>query len=55
MREFVKGEQYRPRVKILKVRRGTPTVLMVSGIRYVLDDRDYSRRGKRGKDVPRNE
>ena len=36
-REFYKGERYRPIVEIEKVRRGTPTVVTMSGRRYIYD------------------
>lgn len=48
MRVFLKGEQYRPRVKVAKVKKDIPTVLVVSGRRYVLDHPDNGR-GKRGR------
>jgi len=39
-RKFTKGEMYRPRVHILKVKKGVPTVLKISGKRYVLEHKD---------------
>lgn len=39
-REFTKGEKYRPRVTVEKVKKGKPTVLMISGRRYVWEPRD---------------
>lgn len=36
-REFTKGDRYRPVVTIERVRNGTPTVLKVSGRRYIYD------------------
>ena len=35
-----KGDRYRPIVTIVKVKKDTPTVIMVSGKRYVLEHRD---------------
>lgn len=35
-----KGDSYRPIVTILKVKKDVPTVIWVSGRRYVLDNRD---------------
>lgn len=37
MREFKKGERYRPIVTIQKLRGKVPTVIKVSGRRYVYD------------------
>lgn len=34
-RIFEKGERYRPVVKVLKVKKGIPTVVEMSGRRYV--------------------
>lgn len=45
-RIFVKDERYRPIVTIVKVRGETPTVIEVSGRRYVMEHRD-TWRGKR--------
>ena len=36
-RKFSKGERYRPIVTIEKVRKGIPTVITVSGRRYIFD------------------
>jgi len=36
-RKFTKGEQYRPIVTVDKVRKGIPTVLIISGRRYIYD------------------
>ena len=36
-RRFVKGEKYRPVALVDKVKKDIPTVLIVSGRRYVLD------------------
>ena len=36
-RKFTKGERYRPIVTIDKVRKHIPTVILVSGRRYVYD------------------
>lgn len=35
-RKFTKGEQYRPIVKVKKTKKDVPTVIEVSGRRYVL-------------------
>lgn len=37
VRKFEKGERYRPIVTVEKIRRGIPTVIKVSGRRYVYD------------------
>lgn len=37
MRTFKKHEKYRPIVKILKLKGNIPTVIQVSGRRYVLE------------------
>ena len=37
VRKFEKGERYRPIVTIEKIRKGIPTVIKVSGRRYVFD------------------
>lgn len=43
-----KGERYRPIVKILKVKKEVPTVIEVSGHRYVLKhENQYPGRGKK--------
>lgn len=34
-----KGEVYRPAARVLKVRRGRPTVLLIHGERYVVQPR----------------
>ena len=36
-RKFEKGERYRPIVTVEKVRKSIPTVIKVSGRRYVYD------------------
>lgn len=36
-RKFTKGERYRPIVTVDKVRNGIPTVLKISGRRYIYD------------------
>jgi len=36
-RKFEKGERYRPIVTVEKIRRGIPTVIKVSGRRYIYD------------------
>lgn len=48
MRTFEKGEVYRPRVTITKLNKhGVPTVLQVSGKRYVLETHNINREGKK--------
>lgn len=37
VRKFEKGERYRPIVTVKKTRKGIPTVITVSGRRYVYD------------------
>ena len=44
MRKFEKGEKYRPIVHVQKVKKDVPTVIKVSGRRYVLDHKDQFRR-----------
>lgn len=39
-RRFEKGERYRPIVTIAKVKKNTPTVVEMSGRRYVLEHKD---------------
>ena len=36
-RKFDKGEKYRPVVTVDKERKGVPTVILVSGRRYIFD------------------
>jgi len=36
-RKFRNGEKYRPVVTVEKSKRGTPTVIIVSGLRYIMD------------------
>lgn len=43
MRKFKKGESYRPIVRIAKVKKDIPTVILVSGRRYVLEHKDQFR------------
>lgn len=47
MREFTKGEKYRPIVTVEKTKNGKPTVLKVSGLRYILDH-PYAMKRKKG-------
>ena len=42
-RKFSKGERYRPIVTIDKVRKHIPTVILVSGRRYVYDPQTIRR------------
>lgn len=39
-RKFTKGEKYRPVATVVKVKKHVPTVLKVSGRRYVLEHKD---------------
>lgn len=43
-RKFVKGDKYRPTVKVLKVKKDVPTVIEASGRRYVLEHQDQFKR-----------
>ncbi len=36
-RKFRNGEKYRPVVTVEKAKKGKPTVINVSGFRYILD------------------
>jgi len=45
-RRFTKGEKYRPVVTVEKAKRGKPTVIKVSGFRYILDHAHAIRRGR---------
>lgn len=45
-RKFEKGEKYRPAVTVLKAKNGKPTVIKVSGKRYVLDHKYVFGRSK---------
>lgn len=40
MRKFTKGERYRPIATVIKVKKDVPTVITVSGRRYVLDNKN---------------
>ena len=44
-RKFEKGERYRPIVTVTKVKNDVPTVVEMSGRRYVLEHQDQFRRG----------
>lgn len=47
-RKFEKGEKYRPTVTVTKVKKEVPTVVEMSGRRYVLEHKDNFRgSGKR--------
>ncbi len=46
---YQKGDKYRPVVHIEKVKNGVPTVLKVSGRRYVLEHKDQYSKNKRGR------
>lgn len=45
MRKFTKGEKYRPIVKVDKVKKHVPTVINVSGRRYVLEHSNQRKGG----------
>lgn len=47
MRTFEKGEKYRPIVYVDKVKKSIPTVLKVSGRRYVLEHKDQFKGAKK--------
>lgn len=42
-RLFTKGERYRPIVTVDKIKKEIPTVIIVSGRRYVMDHKDQWR------------
>lgn len=47
-RKFTKGEKYRPVVKVTKVKKDIPTVVEMTGRRYVLEHKDnFKGSGKR--------
>ena len=43
--KFEKGDKYRPVVKVTKVKKEVPTVIEMSGRRYVLEHADQFKRG----------
>lgn len=45
-RKFTKGERYRPIVTVDKVKKGIPTVVMMSGRRYVYDPGTVNKNAK---------
>ena len=45
MKERKAGDTYRPIVHIKKVKKGVPTILQVSGRRYILEHKDQFKRG----------
>ena len=45
MKERKAGDKYRPIVHIKKVKKGVPTILQVSGERYILEHKDQFKRG----------
>ena len=45
-RKFEKGERYRPIVTVTKVKGNTPTVVEMSGRRYILEHKDQYRGNK---------
>ncbi len=47
---YQKGDKYRPIVHIEKVKSGIPTVLKISGKRYVLEHRDQHYSNKKRSD-----
>lgn len=44
-----KGDKYRPIVHIEKVKNGTPTVLQISGNRYILEHKNQFKWGKQNE------
>lgn len=46
-RELKKGDMYRPRVHIKKVKNGLPTIIELSGQRYILEHKDQFKGAKR--------
>ena len=46
-RQFETNDRYRPIVTIKKIKKDIPTVIEVSGRRYVHDNADTNKRGKR--------
>ena len=50
-RKFEKGEAYRPKVSVIKVKNSVPTVVEMSGRRYILvHEHQYKRIGGKQKD-----
>ena len=47
-RKFEKGEKYRPVVTVTKVKGSIPTVVEMSGRRYVLEHKDQYKGGIAG-------
>ena len=45
MRVRKAGDKYRPIVHVKKVKKGIPTVLQISGRRYILEHKDTYRGG----------
>ena len=45
-RKFEKGEKYRPVVTVTKVKKNIPTVVEMSGRRYILEHKDQYRGNK---------
>lgn len=45
MKERKAGDKYRPIVHIKKVKKGIPTILQISGERYILEHKDTYRGG----------
>ena len=41
------GDKYRPIVHIKKVKKGVPTILQISGRRYVLEHKNQFKGGKK--------
>ena len=44
------GDVYRPRVRIIKIRKGRPTVVEIDGERYVWMPRDMYMGGRKASD-----
>ena len=49
-RTFTKDEKYRPIVTVAKVKKDVPTVVEMSGRRYVLEHKDNFRGSVKGND-----
>lgn len=47
-KQYKPGDKYRPFVEILKLKKGVPSVIMVSGNRYILrnEEQDTKKEGQ---------
>ncbi len=50
-RQFTVNDRYRPIVTIKKVKKDIPTVIEVSGRRYVYENVDTYKKGKRNEKI----